>query len=598
MLTTLEQRYELMASDLGWIVSSYNIGTLSIILFVVHIGSRDSSNRPKWIGIGSITMAVGVFVMCLPQFIFESYSTISNSKNNSNMTTNKYLCIEEFESFCAVDNVSRSSDKRIAFYLLVAGMCINGIGIAPVMPLGFSYIDDSVPKSTSGLYIGIVQSIYGFGTILSFLLGAVFVLLWVDFYRIQTTDIDINSNHPSWVGAWWIGLLISGLLYLLGSFPLFRFPKKLGIHVDKLPPNTDPERVVDEDLEVVILRGHKIEDLVNSIKRLLTNSPFVVLMAGITVEYGMFFGEATFFPKYFETQFGLSPTNANILTGLVPVPAIGIGCIIGGLLFKRLNLNLAGSALLTAILSGTTLLGHIILFNLGCQGQQIVTNTNVNGTNVLCEECDCSNTQYNPVCGADNITYYSPCQAGCRQYNPQESEYTDCFCLSGNPSKWTAIEGVCSGAVYCSSLVPFLICLFFVICVASMEVAPQHILAMRSVDKEDKAMGLGFKHVGTRLFGMIPAPVVYGAVIDMTCKSFSSVCDQTGTCAQYDNRLFRQAYFGVCIALNAISFTLFVVTWMLLRRRIPETPMNESTNGYTRQSQNGCESFELEHVEH
>ncbi|XP_033100269.1 solute carrier organic anion transporter family member 5A1-like [Anneissia japonica] len=587
MLTTLEQRYELMASDLGWIVSSYNIGTLSVILFVVHVGSRQSSNRPKWIGVGVITMAFGVFVMCLPQFINQPYS----SNINSNITNNQYLCDAHFETSCPVDGVQRSADKRLAFYLLVTGMLINGIGIAPVMPLGFSYIDDSVPKATSGLYIGIVQSIYGFGTILSFLLGAVFILLWVDFYRVETTDIDINSNHPSWVGAWWIGLLVSGLLYLFGSFPLFGFPKKIECH--KPEENGRVEYEAEDDIGVAVLTGHSIKDLVQSMKRLLTNPPFITLMAGITVEYGMFFGEATFFPKYFETQFGLSPTNANILTGLIPVPAIGVGCILGGILFKRLNLNLTGSALLTATLSGITLVGHIILYNIGCTSPHITTDIDTNET--ICEVCDCSDSQYAPVCGADNITYFSPCIAGCKDYDSQASTYIDCSCLSGNLSQWTAVKGICEGTHQCNYLVPFLVCLFIVICVAGMEVAPQTILAMRSVDKQDKAMSLGFKHVGTRLFGMIPAPIFYGAVIDMTCNIFNSNCDQIGVCVLYDNRSFRHAYFGVCIALNSLSFTLFLVTWLLVRRT-PEVTRHR-VDGYTQPSQNGREMLELENVE-
>ncbi len=37
--------------------------------------------------------------------------------------------------------------------------------------------------------------------------------------------MTINSTH--WVGAWWIGFLICGTLYLLCAIPLLMFPKNL-----------------------------------------------------------------------------------------------------------------------------------------------------------------------------------------------------------------------------------------------------------------------------------------------------------------------------------------------------------------------------------
>ncbi|EEC15358.1 organic anion transporter, putative, partial [Ixodes scapularis] len=31
------------------------------------------------------------------------------------------------------------------------------------------------------------------------------------------------------------------------------------------------------------------------------------------------------------------------------------------------------------------------------------------------ENCSCSEMLYSPICGADNVTYFSPCFAGCRK---------------------------------------------------------------------------------------------------------------------------------------------------------------------------------------
>ncbi|XP_042913519.1 solute carrier organic anion transporter family member 4A1-like [Parasteatoda tepidariorum] len=47
------------------------------------------------------------------------------------------------------------------------------------------------------------------------------------------------------------------------------------------------------------------------------------------------------------------------------------------------------------------------------------------------DACDCSPRQYDPVCGTDNIVYYSPCYAGCKStYQIGSTKiYGDCSCI-------------------------------------------------------------------------------------------------------------------------------------------------------------------------
>jgi len=39
--------------------------------------------------------------------------------------------------------------------------------------------------------------------------------------------IDLTPEDPQWVGAWWIGFLISGSLSFLIAVPLSAFPKSI-----------------------------------------------------------------------------------------------------------------------------------------------------------------------------------------------------------------------------------------------------------------------------------------------------------------------------------------------------------------------------------
>ena len=72
-VTSLETRYKLPSSQLGFINSMYELASLVLVLFVVYYGGKPTSNRPLWIGLGSLLMGIGVLVALLPQFIFGAY---------------------------------------------------------------------------------------------------------------------------------------------------------------------------------------------------------------------------------------------------------------------------------------------------------------------------------------------------------------------------------------------------------------------------------------------------------------------------------------------------------------------------------------------
>ena len=59
------------------------------------------------------------------------------------------------------------------------------------------------------------------------LMTAVFLGVWVDFYRTDH-DLSITPDDSFWVGAWWLGYLITVLLYVLPGITLFGFPRDLG----------------------------------------------------------------------------------------------------------------------------------------------------------------------------------------------------------------------------------------------------------------------------------------------------------------------------------------------------------------------------------
>lgn len=62
----------------------------------------------------------------------------------------------------------------------------------------------------------------------------------------------------------------------------------------------------------------------------------------------------------------------------------------------------------------------------------------------------------------------------------------------------------------------------------------------RSVNEEERSFALGMQFVIFRLFGYIPAPILFGNLIDSTCLFWKSTCGETGgRCLLYDIEQFR-----------------------------------------------------------
>lgn len=65
--------------------------------------------------------------------------------------------------------------------------------------------------------------------------------------------------------------------------------------------------------------------------------------------------------------------------------------------------------------------------------------------------------------------------------------------------------------------------------------------SFRSVSEEERSFALGMQFVIFRLFGYIPAPIVFGNLIDSTCILWKQSCsgEKGGRCLLYDIEQFR-----------------------------------------------------------
>lgn len=137
----------------------------------------------------------------------------------------------------------------------------------------------------------------------------------------------ITSHDPRWIGAWWIGMLVLGVLCTLTAFLISLFPKRMPRYVAKLEFQKLQERNGKEPEEKVKLCEDKLKDVdheesVRVVKsswadfgrtmlRILKNKIFMLNLFGTVLYFFGCFPYWLFLSKYIEVQYRASASEAK-----------------------------------------------------------------------------------------------------------------------------------------------------------------------------------------------------------------------------------------------------------------------------------------------
>uniref|UniRef100_A0A670HSJ2 Solute carrier organic anion transporter family member n=1 Tax=Podarcis muralis TaxID=64176 RepID=A0A670HSJ2_PODMU len=538
-ISTIEKRFGL--SSLSTSLLTTQVGNTLLIIFVSYMGCR--VHRPRFIGYGAVLVSIAGLVMSLPHFISGPY------EYDRSVTEQNY----KEEHLTEVCTKSEKKETQVVVMLLLLGQTLLGIGGVPIQPFGISYIDDFASKSNSPLYIGILFAATTVGPALAFIVGAATLRYFVDIDKIPACELT-NVLYPRWVGAWWLGFIISASVVAIASIPYFFFPKEL-----------KEKELKDYTLKQFIGMFPVV------FMRLMKNPILVVVILAMVNLSGMIAGIATFMAKLLERQFSLSRA-INIPSGM-------FGIALGGAIIRNCRLSLTQIALMSVISMGLCTICDVPLFFLGCQ-TQTVAGLDLSGRYTSMPElvfdcnhmCKCSPSAYNPVCGANGIEYISPCYAGCTGLNIESEtqkvlNYTSCNCIVVDGGYGYATPGSCS--FHCSKfLMPFVTIASFLLQTCPLG-SHQSLLAFsfRNVDPEDKSFAIGIQFLMQRVLAWLPAPVVYGSLIDTACVLWQYKCQKRTACRYYNNVLFRHRFVGLQIFLEASCFALLCILYFMLKKK-------------------------------
>uniref|UniRef100_UPI0037E76F1F solute carrier organic anion transporter family member 1C1-like n=1 Tax=Semicossyphus pulcher TaxID=241346 RepID=UPI0037E76F1F len=607
-ITQIERRFDLSSTNIGLIDGSFEMGNLLFLAVVSHFGAK--LHRPRLIAAGCFIMAVGAFLTGLTHFFMGRYKYDTVIQVFQNDSVNIAACVDPLEKEDEIqiepsveDNkvCVRDSGSNMWIYVFL-GNALRGIGETPVTPLGISYIDDYARAENSPFYIACLQTITLLGPMFGFLLGSYCAKLYVDIGYVDMESVTITPKDARWVGAWWMGFMVSSALLLISGIPFLFLPRSLKKEGDE----SRPEKL--ERTEDVLKNKHnfKLTDIAKgflpSLKRLVGTPAYFLLICGSVLKFNSFIGLFTFKAKYMEQQFGQSASRANFLIGMLNLPAVAVGIFLGGLLMKRYKLSLVSGAQLSFATSFMAYLLLLLQFGTKCDNIPVAGLTiSYNGTHSVSHnkdmlysecnrDCSCSLEEWDPVCSDSGITYISPCLAGCISSSGygKNTVFHNCSCVSTSypaGSSTSVRLGQCPHAKDCSrSFTSYMAVSVLSSFINSLGATPGYMVIIRCISPELKSLALGIHTLVTRTLGGLPAPVYFGALIDSTCLKWSiKKCGGRGACRIYDSAMYRVIFLGLITCLSGSSYFFIIAVIILLRRQFKK-PGRETEMQHTKGS--------------
>ncbi|XP_024944939.1 solute carrier organic anion transporter family member 4A1 isoform X6 [Cephus cinctus] len=505
VITTIERRFGLRSSETGLIAGGYDIASFLLLVPVSYLGGRSNASKPRYIGVGILVLGLGSLLFALPHYLGGPYRGGDQSENVCKRMTNNTSNTEICDG--SPDQVELEPYSGVYLVIFLMAQLLHGAGAAPFFTLGVTYLDENVSKKMSSVYLGSEE-----------------------LAKERVSEAHEKSTQSSGNGT-------------------------------------------SEAFS-------KIRELPRALTKLLGNPAFFMLNLAGASEGLLIAGFAAFLPKLIENQFSVSASSAALLMGLVTVPAGGGGTFLGGYLVKRWNLPCSG-ILKFCLFSTAACIIFTLCFalncpNLGFAGLTVPYHNSISkglSLNDTCNSgCGCSIFEFNPICGVDNVTYYSPCHAGCNKEVSINNVkvYSDCSCIdqpainlttssSSQVVAYKAMNTTCTSS--CNYLWLFVVlsfCNMFMTFICTM---PALSATLRVVRDDQRSFALGIQWIKVRILGTIPAPMVFGILIDETCILWHETCDGRGACLVYDNFYMSRYMLALAFIGKAASLLFFFLAW-------------------------------------
>ncbi|KAI5717977.1 hypothetical protein M8J77_014423 [Diaphorina citri] len=306
-LSTVEKQFKITSRTSGVMSSAWDVGTLASFLVSSYLGGK--GHKTKWVALGSIIMSIGCFLRVIPYFVYgageealkftEEYGAANNISLTQAMDDLVPLCGESYPQVKACD----STDNMFSVIILLISSTVLGIGSSTYWSLGVAYLDDNVRKNKMPVVLAIIACIRMLGPSFGFMAASYCLLFYVNPMLTPT----ITNRNSQWIGAWWMGWIPMGVINLFFASFMALFPRSL-------PRAEIRRRLENAGSSAKVKVEISFKDFKATMKRLWLNKIYRYnTLSSVSYMFGTI-GYWTYMPKYLESQFQISASEAGVVT--------------------------------------------------------------------------------------------------------------------------------------------------------------------------------------------------------------------------------------------------------------------------------------------
>ncbi|XP_071963331.1 solute carrier organic anion transporter family member 1A4-like [Antedon mediterranea] len=609
VISTLERQFNMDSVKSGVLLVINDMMDFIFVIFVTHFGHM--GHRPRWIATGLFMAAIGCFLCIVPHIMNEyvppgrKNAEPSLCSSNAGLPTKQNMT-EMYENAMPDDIMDKTEGLQSMWsnvFWLMLGQILIGIGNTPLKPLGTTYIDDSVEDHKTGFHVAMLFLATPIGATIGYFTSFISLRVYVDFDRVPIKDWPrIPRSDQRWIGAWWFGFAVAAALLAVSAIPFLLFPKEpiecrkkrtnseapeVDIRVVKPKPKKNVKELIkgilyDQNyfsaslsLHVTDINQIYFPAVVFSLKRMATNPAMVFICLSASSSTAAYAVSGAFGIKYFVDEFGKSNSSAS-LVGIAILPVLILAYLIGGYVIKRWKLNAKQCALFGFFVDAPSCLVYFLLLFVGCPNSDLAGVTvpytgglpeNVSLIAECNNQCGCPEIyKYEPLC-INNVTFMSPCHAGCTVMERQNRQkmYSNCTC---DPDAF-AQNGACPVNDLCNTNFMLAVLLMIIaLGTSSLGRSADIIVTLRCVDKEDRSLALGIKIFIVNILAFFPSPVYFGALLNWTCLEFAyKPTGERGACLVYDRTRYRHVFYGMYTVLHLCALFCWLMVYFTVEEK-------------------------------
>lgn len=312
-LSTVQQRYQFNNTLAGFLSSFYDIVVVVAVIFASYLGGK--THRPRFLGVCFLLTGLGALTWSSPKWFLGRYDLQGRTADDFE------LCVLQNKTEYAPNC---SSANGVAYFLMILGQTFIALGASGLFTVGSGYLDEIVHPRFITIYIGTFFVPIIIGPALGFGIGSGVLSIYVDLSFPEGREA-LNADDKAWVGAWWLGFLVIGILSLIFSIPFFLFPRWL-------PDSYQIKQERKKEMAKVYAKKYtddkdiatKFKVFARHFKHLSVNIPFILLAFGFA--FGTFpkDGLVAFGPKFLQTMFSITATRAGLLAGGIGLTTAGM----------------------------------------------------------------------------------------------------------------------------------------------------------------------------------------------------------------------------------------------------------------------------------